>query len=194
MAERRSSRLAEKREVAETFKIFTLDDISSPSYPEWDDEGPDYEVEAHNSEIPSDSEISLGDEDGGRIGDDRAPDEFESATILELPKDSVESTIDDDRLVRICLKHGILKRDTLVLPKTNRPHNPPEGFMAITRLMCLVGDIPPFPPFVVDFLRQMRISPMQLHSNSYAYLYTLYIAYKEVLGIEPTFDDIHFFL
>ena len=112
MAEIRSSRLAKKMEVVETSKKVTIDDISSSSDPEWDDDGLDYEVGAHNNETLSNSEVSLGYEEEGGIGDNRAPDEFESAIILESPKDSVESTIDDDRLVRICLKHKILKRDT----------------------------------------------------------------------------------
>ena len=94
MAKRHSSWLAEKKEVPETSDKVTLDDISSSSDPEWDDEGPDYEVGAHNSETPSDSEVSLGDEEEGGIGDNRAPDEFESAIILELPKDSVAMTTD----------------------------------------------------------------------------------------------------
>ena len=34
---------------------------------------------------------------------------------------------------------------------------------------------------------------MQLHPNSYAYLHTLFIAYREILGVELTFDDVHFF-
>ena len=44
MAERRSSRLEKKMEVAETSERVTIDDISSSSDPEWDDEGPDYEI------------------------------------------------------------------------------------------------------------------------------------------------------
>ena len=132
MTARRSSRLAEKKEIPETSNKITLDDISSSSDPEWDDEGSDYEVEAHNGEMPSDSEVSMGFEEEGGVGDTRAPDEFESAIILESPQDSVESTIDNDRLTRIRLKHGILKKDTLVASKTDRPHNLPEGFMAIT--------------------------------------------------------------
>ena len=80
-----------------------------------------------------------------------------------------------------------------LMQSINILHNPPKGYMAVTRLMCMVGAIPPFSPFIVDFLRQMRIAPMQLHPNSYAYLHTLYIAYREILGIELTFDDVHFF-
>ena len=154
MDARRSSRLAEKKEVPETSKKITLDDISYSSDLEWHDKGSDYEVETHESDnVPSEGGVSLGCEEEGGVGDNRAPDEFESAIILESPQDSVESMIDYDRLLRICLKYGIHKKDTLVPSKTDRPHNPPEGFMAITRLMCMVGAIPPFSPFVVDFLR-----------------------------------------
>jgi len=194
MRPRRSSRLAERKEAPETSNKTTLEDISSSSDPEWDSEGPDYGVGHRESdEMSSENEVSLGFEEEGGIGDNRAPDEFDSAIILESPPDSVESTIDNDRLVRICLKYGIMKRDTLVPSRSDRPHNPPEGYMTVTRLMCMVGAIPPFSPFIVDFLRQMRIAPMQLHPNSYAYLHTLFIAYREILGVELTFDDVHFF-
>ena len=194
MARRRSSRLAEKRDIPETSQKVTLDDISSTSDPGWDDEGSDYDVEAHNSDnVSSEADVSLGEEEEAGVGDNRAPDELEGVEILEDLKDSVKSTMDNERIHRLCLRHGILKKDTLTPSDTDRPHNPPEGYMSVSRLMCMVGAVPPFPPFVVDFLRRMRIAPMQLLPNAYAYLYTLYIAYREILGEEPTFDDIHFF-
>jgi hypothetical protein len=42
MRPRRSSRLAERKEAPETSNKITLEDISSPSDPEWDNEGSDY--------------------------------------------------------------------------------------------------------------------------------------------------------
>ena len=96
MTSRRSSRLAEKKEVPETSNKITLEDVSSSSDPEWDDVGSDYEVETRESDnVSSEGGVSLGCEEEGGIGDDRAPDEFESAVILESPQDSVAAEIED---------------------------------------------------------------------------------------------------
>ena len=75
----------------------------------------------------------------------------------------------------------------------DRPHLAPEGYMAISRTMCLVGAIPPFPPIAIETLKRLGIAPMQLHPNAYASLYTLYIAYAEILHTELTFRDLTFF-
>ena len=86
MAPWRSSRLAGKKEAPETSNKITLKDISSSSDPEWNDEGSNYEVETRESDnVSSEGGVSLGCEEEGGIGDNRSPDEFESAIILESP-------------------------------------------------------------------------------------------------------------
>ena len=65
--------------------------------------------------------------------------------------------------------------------------------MIVSRLMCCIGAIPSFPPLVVDLLRHLHIARMQLHPNASAALYTLYIAYAEVLQTELTFKDLTFY-
>lgn len=116
-----------------------IKDIPSTSDLEWDSEDPDYEMKTHESEASFGGDVSLDEEEERGVGDNRAPDEFEHVNILDKPGDFIASTIDNAKLARICLKHGILRKDTELPIETDRPYNPPEGYMAISRLMCLVG-------------------------------------------------------
>ena len=108
--------------------------------------------------------------------DDRAPDEIPGALEIKKLTDSLASKLDDIKLKKICLKHGIPWDDVKTPESGDRPHLAPEGYMAISRLMCWVGAIPPFPPIVIETLKRLGIAPMQLHPNAYAALYTLYCA------------------
>ena len=65
--------------------------------------------------------------------------------------------------------------------------------MTVSRLMCWVGAIPPYPPIVIETLKRLGIAPTQLYPNAYAALYTLYIAYAEILQTELMFKDLKFF-
>lgn len=157
MAERRSMRLSKNAAVPRISGNITLEDISSNFDPNWDSSSPNFTLEIRkdkeSSSSTSKSDVSLFQEASGGVGDLRAPDELENAVILATPSDSLKSTIDDLKLAQLCLKHGILRRDTELPLKTDLPHNPPEEYMAISRLMCVIGAIPPFLPFVVEFIK-----------------------------------------
>ena len=142
-------------------------------------------MESNPSESTSSSEESEIDR--------RAPDEIPGALGIEKFSDSLASKLDDIKLKRICLRHGIPWDDVRTPSSEDRPHLAPEGYMAISRTMCLVGAIPLFPSIVIETLKRLGIAPMQLHPNAYASLYTLCIAYAEILRTGLTFRDLTFF-
>ena len=158
-----------------------------PINPEGADSESEYEAETELN--PSES-TSLDEESEV---DDRAPDEIPGAIEIEKFTDSLASKLDDMNLKRIFMKYGIPWDDVRTPGSEDRPHLAPEGYMTVNRLMCWVGAIPPFPPIVIETLKRLGIDPMQLHPNAYAGLYTLYIAYEEILHTELTFKDLKFF-
>ena len=157
-----------------------------PINPGGEDSG--YEYEATESD-PTESTSSSNNSET----DERAPDEIPGALGIDKFSDSLASKLDEIKLKRICLRHGIPWDDVLMPGSEDRPHLAPKGYMAISRTMCLVGAIPPFPPIAIETLRRLGIAPMQLHPNAYASLYTLYIAYAEILHAELKFRDLTFF-
>ena len=72
-----------------------------PINPEGEDSGSEYEAETESE--PSGS-TSLDEESEV---DDRAPDEIPGAIEIEKFTDSLGSKLDDLKLKRICLRHGI---------------------------------------------------------------------------------------
>ena len=157
-----------------------------PINPGGEDSGSEYEATESD---PSES-TSLDEESEV---DGRAPDEIPDALGIEKFTDSLASKLDDIKLKRIFLRHGIPWDDVRTPDSEDRPHLAPEGYMTVSRLMCWVGAIPPFPPIVIETLKRLGIALMQLHPNAYAALYTLYIAYAEILHTELTFKDLKFF-
>ena len=157
-----------------------------PINPGGEDSGSEYEA----TELDPSESTSLDEESEV---DGRAPDEIPSALGIEKFTDSLASKLDDIKLKRICLRHGIPWDDVRTPGSEDRPHLAPEGYMTVSRLMCWVGAIPPFPPIVIETLKRLGIASMQLHPNAYSALYTLYIAYAEILHTELTFKDLKFF-
>ena len=68
-----------------------------------------------------------------------APDEFPDATFIVNPSDSVRSNVSEDMLGRICLRHGLSMDDVLLPGPNDRPHNPPEGYIAFNPTHAQLG-------------------------------------------------------
>lgn len=114
------------------------------------------------------------------------------AEILENPPDVERITITLKWIQNLTGKHNLPFDDVLLPKKTDWPFNPLGGYMSISLPICNVGAIPPFPSFIVNFLRRMNLVPMQFHPIACGNLLSLYYLYMRYLGYPPTFDDLAF--
>ena len=86
-------------------------------------------------------------------------DELPDASFISNPSDSVPSNISKDMLGRICLRHGLLMDDVLLLGPNDRLHNPPEGYTAFNCHAFAAGTLPPFNQYIREVLSFLRIAP-----------------------------------
>ncbi|KAJ4713024.1 Glyceraldehyde-3-phosphate dehydrogenase, testis-specific like [Melia azedarach] len=80
----------------------------------------------------------------------------------------------------------------LSLPRQGfRPSRPGSNEVVIHRQSFEYGFRLPIQPFFEQILSGLRVGPAQLSSMAWQNLAALYILWKEVLGVEPTIEDVH---
>ena len=122
-------------------------------------------------------------------------DDLESSTfpipkpLTNLPE-RVKTSLSYRALRLLCAQFGISEEEVRLPGEAEFADNPPSGYVAINMHMCLNGAIPPFNAFLEDLLRQLAISPFQLHPNGYAILQGLCVLFMITLRRLPTFNEI----
>ena len=106
------------------------------------------------------------------------------------PPERTKTSLSYKILRQLCAQFGISEEEVILPGESDSANSPPQGYIAINRHMCLAGAIPPFNPFLEEFLRRLRISPFQLHPNGYAILQGLCILFGRTIKRLPTFDEI----
>ena len=97
-----------------------------PINPKGEDSGSE-----NDAETESDSSESTSLDEESEV-DDRAPDEIPGALEIEKFTDSLASKLDDIKLKKICLRHGIPWDDVRTPGSEDRPHLAPEGYMTVS--------------------------------------------------------------
>ncbi|KAJ4710349.1 Collagen alpha-1(VII) chain like [Melia azedarach] len=80
----------------------------------------------------------------------------------------------------------------LSLPRPGfRSSRPESNEVVIHRQSFEYGLRLPIQPFFAQILSELGVAPAQLNSMAWRNLAELYILWKEVLGVEPTIEDVH---
>lgn len=108
------------------------------------------------------------------------------------PPERTPTTLNQSSLSQLCYQFGIREGDAQLLEDGQFADIPPLGFVTVNRHMCSHGAIPPFKSFLRRLIRQLSISPSQLHPNGYAILLGLCVLYMGVLRRLPTLEEVNF--
>ena len=115
---------------------------------------------------------------------------FPIAVPIENPPERTPTTLNQRVFNQLRIQFGIDDADTLFPGPNDTADNPPYGFVAVNRQMCLSGAIPPFNDFLRTLLLRLTISPFQLHPNGYAILMGLCVLFRRTLDRSPSFEEI----
>ena len=118
---------------------------------------------------------------------------FPIAVPIENPPERTSTILTSRAFVQLRTQFGFAESDVLLPGPSDTADNPPYGFVAVNRQMCLSGAIPPFNDFLQQFLLRLSISPFQLHPNGYAILMGLCVLFRRVLDRLPSFGEICYF-
>ena len=74
-------------------------------------------------------------------------------------------------------------------PKSDeRPHLPPRGFMATSKVILKVRVFLPLHPFIDEVLQFFDIAPFQFNPNFYRIIMAFFIIFLKACRVEPSLD------
>ena len=117
---------------------------------------------------------------------------FPIAVPIENPPERTSTILTPRMFIQIRTQFGFAESDVLLPGPSDTADNPPYGFVAANRQMCLSGAIPPFNDFLRTLLLRLTISPFQLHPNGYAILMGLCVLFRRTLDRLPSFEEIRY--
>ena len=115
---------------------------------------------------------------------------FPIAVPIENPPERTSTILTSRAFIQLRTQFGFAESDVLLPGPSDTADNPPYGFVAVNRQMCLSGAIPPFNDFLRTLLLRLTISPFQLHPNGYAILTGLCVLFRRTLDRLPSFEEI----
>ena len=113
--------------------------------------------------------------------------------FVGTPAERTPTSLTERSFNQLCSQFGIPETDALLPNKDQFADRPPSGFVAVNKLMCQIGAIPPFNPFLSDVLRRLAVAPFQLHPNGYAILLGLCVLFERTFQRLPSFEEVCFF-
>ena len=117
---------------------------------------------------------------------------FPVALPIENPPERTPTILTPRAFTQLRTQFGFTESDVLLPGPSDTADNPPRGFIAINRQMCLSGAIPPFNDFLRILLLRLSISPSQLHPNGYAILMGLCVLFRRTFDRLPSFEEIRY--
>ena len=117
---------------------------------------------------------------------------FPTTVPIENPPERTSTILSLRTFIQLRTQFGFAENDVLFPGSNDTADNPPYGFVAVNRHMCLSGAIPPFNDFLRTLLLRLTISPFQLHPNGYAILMGLCVLFRRTLDRLPSFEEIRY--
>ncbi|KAJ4724966.1 hypothetical protein OWV82_003897 [Melia azedarach] len=106
--------------------------------------------------------------------------------------DDEGTSVTTEMLAQLRKAYDIPSSVELSLPRPGfRPSRPDSSEVVIHRQSFEYGLRLPIQPFFAQILSGLGVAPAQLSSMAWRNLAGLYILWKEVLGVEPTIEDVH---
>ncbi|KAJ4703137.1 hypothetical protein OWV82_023079 [Melia azedarach] len=106
--------------------------------------------------------------------------------------DDEGTSVTTEMLAQLRKAYDIPSSVELSLPRPGfRPSQPGSSEVVIHRQSFEYGLRLPIQPFFAQILSGLGVAPAQLSSMAWRNLAGLYILWKEVLGVEPTIEDVH---
>ena len=84
---------------------------------------------------------------------------FPIAVPIENPPERTSTILTSRAFIQLRTQFGFAESDVLLPGPSDTADNPPYGFVAVNRQMCLSGAIPPFNDFLRTLLLRLTISP-----------------------------------
>ncbi|KAJ4703600.1 hypothetical protein OWV82_023479 [Melia azedarach] len=128
----------------------------------------------------------------GRGRSSAAGESFEEGADQGFFLDDEGTSVTTEMLAQLRKAYDIPSSVELSLPRPGfRPSQPGSSEVVIHRQSFEYGLRLPIQPFFAQILSGLGVAPAQLSSMAWRNLAGLYILWKEVLGVEPTIEDVH---